>query len=817
MKTRIIGLLICSIVAIDAAAQINLYGTVRDASGKGLPAVQITFKDYQYQTFTDLSGGFVLKNLRIPEENWTLIFNLNGYNEQIYTASKTDVNKSIEVTMFSKTRNLEEISVNALRQNATKSSSTISSFKKKNFGQDIPFLLEENPSVVTTSDAGAGVGYTGIRVRGVDASRINVTINGIPVNDPESHDVYWVNMPDLASSVENLQLQRGVGSSTNGAGAFGASVNIKTNNISNEPFAEVDNSFGSFRTMKNTIKAGTGLLNNKFSMEMRLSRIKSNGYLDRASSDLSSYYLAGAYVGERTVIKAIAFSGKEITYQAWYGTPESRINGDINAMNAYADRNYLDSADRANLLNSGRTYNFYTYENEVDNYQQDNYQLHLNHRFKGGWYLNVAGHYTYGRGFYEQYRKGDELSNYGLSNVILGQDTVTSTDLIRRRWLDNHFVGAVYSINGQLNNLKTYLVFGGATNTYLGAHFGEIVWARFASSSEIRDRYYDNNAQKTETSHYLKTSTSLTQNLTLGFDMQYRYVHYQFLGIDVVNGNLVDLQQVVPFHFFNPKMSVNYTLDRKQQVFANIARSNREPIRRDFRESTPENRPKHESLTDIELGYQYRAKNSSFTLNGYFMDYNNQLILTGQINDVGGYTRTNVKDSYRAGIELIGSARLRSFISVQGALTLSANKIASFTEFIDDYDNGGQAQILHERTDLAFSPNLLGNAGFKLMPIENFTIQWMTKYVGRQFLDNTSAKSRSLNPFTFTNIMLNYQLTTNWSKQVLLGVQLNNIFNAMYENNGYTFSYIYGGETITENFYYPQAGFNLMGRILIGF
>ena len=817
MKTRIIGLLICNLLAIDIVAQINLYGTVRDASGKGLPAVQITFKDYQYQTFTDLSGGFVLKNLRIPEENWTLFFNLNGYNEQIFNASKADLNRSIEVTMFSKTRNLEEISVNALRQNATKSSSTISSFKKKNFGQDIPFLLEENPSVVTTSDAGAGVGYTGIRVRGVDASRINVTINGIPVNDPESHDVYWVNMPDLASSVENLQLQRGVGSSTNGAGAFGASVNIKTNNISNEPFAEVDNSFGSFRTMKNTIKAGTGLLNNKFSMEMRLSRIKSNGYLDRASSDLSSYYLAGAYVGERTVIKAIAFSGKEITYQAWYGTPESRINGDVNAMNAYADRNYLDSADRANLLNSGRTYNFYTYENEVDNYQQDNYQLHLNHRFNGGWYLNVAGHYTYGRGFYEQYRKGDELSNYGLSNVILGQDTVTSTDLIRRRWLDNHFVGAVYSINGQLSYLKTHLVFGGATNTYLGAHFGEIVWARFASSSEIRDRYYDNDAQKTEASHYLKTSTHLTQNLTLGFDMQYRYVHYQFLGIDEVNGNLVDLQQVIPFHFFNPKMSLNYTLDSKQQVFVNLARSNREPIRRDFRESTPENRPKHESLTDFELGYQYRAKNSSITLNGYFMDYDNQLILTGQINDVGGYTRTNVKDSYRAGIEILGSARLRSYISVQGAITLSANKIASFTEYIDDYDNGGQAQILHEGTDLAFSPNLTGNAGFKLMPIENFTIQWMTKYVGRQFLDNTSARSRSLNPFTFTNVMLNYQLTTKWSKQLLLGVQLNNIFNAMYENNGYTFSYIYGGDTVTENFYYPQAGFNLMGRILIGF
>jgi len=817
MKTRIIGLLVCNLLAIKIVAQINLYGTVRDASGKGLPAVQISFMDYQYQTYTDLSGGFVLKNLRIPGDNWTLYFNLNGYNEQIYNVSKSDLNKSIEVTLFSKTRNLEEISVNALRQNSIKSSSTISSFKKKNFGQDIPFLLEENPSVVTTSDAGAGVGYTGIKVRGVDASRINVTINGIPVNDPESHDVYWVNMPDLASSIENLQLQRGVGSSTNGAGAFGASVNIKTNNISNDPFAEVDNSFGSFRTMKNSIKAGTGMLNNKFSMEMRLSRIKSNGYIDRASSDLSSYYLAGAYVGEKTVVKAIAFSGKEITYQAWYGTPESRINGDVNAMNSYADRNYLDSADRANLLNSGRTYNFYTYENEVDNYQQDNYQFHVNHRFNRGWYLNVAGHYTYGRGFYEQYRKEDELSDYGLDNITFGQDTVNTTDLIRRRWLANHFVGAVYSLNGQINNLKTFLVFGGATNTYLGEHFGEIVWARFASSSEIRDRYYDNNAQKTETSHYLKTSTNLTQNLTFGLDLNYRFVHYQFLGIDEVNGSLMDLQQTIPFHFFNPKMSLNYTLDSKQQLVANIARSNREPVRRDFRESTPENRPQHETLTDIELGYQYRTKNSNLTLNGYFMDYTNQLILTGQINDVGGYTRTNVKDSYRAGIEVSGSARLRSYISVQGALTLSANKIASFTEFIDDYDNGGQAQILHEGADLAFSPSIIGNAGFKLMPVENLTIQWMSKYVGRQFLDNTSNKARSLNPFTFSNVSFNYQLKTTWTKQLLFGLQLNNIFNAMYENNGYTFSYIYGGETVTENFYYPQAGFNLMGRILIGF
>ena len=817
MKTRFYVMLVVNVITFSVFSQINLYGTVRDESGKGLPAVTVTIKDYQYETYTDLGGGFILKNLNLPAGNWTLIFKLNGFSEQTYSASLTDINQRIDITLFSKTKTLEEISVNALRQNANRTSSSISTFEKKNFGQDIPYLLEENPSVVTTSDAGAGIGYTGIRVRGVDASRINVTINGIPVNDPESHDVYWVNMPDLASSVENLQLQRGVGTSTNGAGAFGASVNIKTNNISQEPFAVIDNSVGSFQTWKNTLKAGTGLLNNKFSMEMRLSRIKSNGYIDRASSDLTSYYLSGAYVGEKTVVKALAFNGKEVTYQSWYGTPESRINGDVSEMNAYADRNYLDSSDRANLLNSGRTYNFYTYNNEVDNYQQDNYQLHLNHRFNEGWYLNVAGHYTYGRGYYEQYRKQDDLADYGLGDVVVGQDTVSTSDVIRRRWLDNHFVGAVYLLNGRLSKLHTNVVLGGATNTYLGQHFGEIIWARFASSSEIRDRYYDNNAQKTEASHYVKTNTFLTQKLNVGVDLQYRFVHYQFLGIDEVNGNLVDMQQVVPFHFFNPKLTMNYTLDSKQQVFANIARSNREPVRRDFRESTPENRPHHETMTDIEVGYQYRTKNSNIMLNGYFMDYTDQLILTGQINDVGGYTRTNVRDSYRAGLELSASTKLQPYLSVQGAITLSENRIASFNEFIDDYDNGGQQEILHRNTALAFSPSIVGNAGFKLMPIERLTIQWMTKYVGRQFLDNTSSRSRSLNPFSFTNIALNYEIKTSWAKELLLGLQLNNVFNALYENNGYTFSYIYGGETTTENFYYPQAGFNIMGRILIGF
>ena len=818
MKTRIFLIAVFYALSFNFFAQNNLFGTVIDQSGNPIPGTNVTVEGGNYGTYTDRNGSFKINN--IPSQLLVLLFEAPGLFVTKKEIKPSDFNSPIQITLYTNTKNLEEVQVLSTRSfEQTTSASTINQtdlIEKNNFGQDIPTLLEASPSVVTTSDAGTGIGYSGIRIRGVDASRINVTINGIPVNDPESHDVYWVNMPDLASSIESMQVQRGVGSSTNGAAAFGASLNIKSQDISSAAFGVLDNTYGSFNTLKTTIKAGTGLINNKFSLETRLSRITSDGFIDRATSDLSSYYLAASYVGKKSVLKAITFSGKEITYQSWYGTPESRVNGNVTEMNAYADRNGLSDEERANLLNSGKTYNFYTYDNEVDNYQQDNYQLHFTHSFKPNLIMNVAGHYTYGRGYYEQYRKDDDLSDYGYSPVLIGGDTITSSDLIRRRWLDNDFIGGIYSLQYNVSKLK--LLFGGAANTYIGRHFGEVIWARFAADGEIRDRYYDNEAQKTEFSNYLKASYRLDQ-LSFSADLQFRHVNYSFLGIDDVSGQLLDLKQNVQFNFFNPKVGVNYSINSRQFISATFGIANREPVRKDFRESTAENHPKAENMRDLEIGYAYNYKKLAINTNIYWMDYTNQLILTGQINDVGGYTRTNAKESYRAGIELAGSYKIIPSLALSGAFTLSKNKIKQFNEYLDEYLDAEpyytQQLIDHKKTNLAFSPTIVTNAGLTFKPLKNLSIDWITKYVGRQYLDNTSNDNRSIHPFSFSNLTLSYKIENKFFEEITFGFLVNNIFNALYSNNGYTFSYIYGGQTTTENFYYPQAGRNFMFRILM--
>jgi len=808
MKTRFIILAIFSFFSLVSSAQDNLYGFVSDTDNHALEGVRITIQGTTFTSFSDKAGKFEFKNLKAGA--YTLIFGLPGYFSISKEISALQFTEKIEVKMASSPKTFEEVQVISIRsiENAT-STSTLQNLalEKKNFGQDIPLLLEATPSVVTTSDAGAGVGYTGVRIRGVDASRINVTINSIPINDPESHDVYWVNMPDLASSIETIQIQRGVGTSTNGAAAFGASINIKSQDISTSPFGISDNSVGSFNTLKTTIKAGTGLINDKFSLETRLSKIASDGFLDRASSALTSYYISGSYLTKKSVLKAIVFSGKEITYQAWYGTPESRINGNIAEMNAFADRNYLSDEDRENLLNSGRAYNFYTYKNEVDNYQQDNYQVHFTHSFKPNLVLNIAGHYTYGRGYYEQYRKNDALSSYGLPAVIMGKDTISTSDLIRRKCLDNDFIGAVYSLN--YNRSKFNLVFGGAINTYFGRHFGEIIWARMASTSEISDRYYENNAQKSEFSTYLK-GTYRWNKFDFTGDLNYRHLDYSFLQEDQ------GLQKSVVFDFFNPKGAITFKLNRNQLLFASYGISHREPVRKDFVESSPSSRPKFERMQDLELGYSFNTRETNFSINTFYMAYSNQLVLTGQINDVGAYTRTNAKESYRLGVELMGIHKTSDFLKLNGSFSLSQNKIAAFEEYSDNYSAPySQVIILHKNTDLAFSPSIVANAGFSLSPVKNCSIAWLSKYVGRQFLDNTSNVARSINPFTFSNLSFSYSLLHVFCKEITFAFQINNVFNALYENNGYTYSYLYDGETTTENFYYPQAGRNFIFRILL--
>ena len=484
-------------------------------------------------------------------------------------------------------------------------------------------------------------------------------------------------------------------------------------------------------------------------------------------------------------------------------------------MNAYADRNYLSDAERTNLLASGRSYNYYTYQDEVDNYQQDNYQLHFTHNFSPKTTLNIAGHYTKGRGYYEQYKFGENLSEYGLSNVVVGADTVTSTDLIRRRWLDNDFVGGVYSLSHIVNsNLSLQL--GGAGNTYIGDHFGELVWARYASESEIYDRYYDNNAQKSEFSSYLKADY-IKDNWSLYADVQYRYVDYNFGGFDDVSGNLIDLDQKEVYNFINPKVGGSLAFDANNRLFVSAGIGNREPVRKDFRESSTQSRPEHETLTDLELGHSFESAKLQVRTNVYFMNYQNQLINTGKINDVGAYTRINVDESYRLGIELSAVVRPIDELDIYAGFTYSKNKIASFTEYVDNYDdpNYEQTQIDHEKTDMAFSPNVIGNVGFNYEPFEGLALNWMTKYVGDQFLDNTSNQDRKIDAFTYSNVSLNYTVEDFIFKSITIGVQCNNILDAKYQNNGYTWGYIAGGQRTVENFYYPQAGRNFMFRLLI--
>jgi iron complex outermembrane receptor protein len=830
MKTRIFKTLslLALATSFSANAQHSIKGSIKDPQGTPLPDVKVTLEKTYSGAISNSDGDYLITHVK--SANYQMRVSLMGYTTQLVEVTVADQDVEKNIVLVPSAIMIEEIQVSAVR--ATEKTPTTytnlneAQIQKANFGQDLPYLLESTPSTVVTSDAGAGVGYTGIRIRGVDPTRTNVTVNGIPLNDAESHGVYWVNMPDFASSTDNIQVQRGVGTSANGAAAFGSSINIKTDNIEKKAYAELDNSIGSFSTLRTTVKVGTGLINEKFAVDARLSRITSDGYIDRASSNLKSFYLSGAWVGKKSLLKANVFSGKEVTYQAWYGIPEAKLNGNQDSLLAhfynyyYPGGTYQTAEDSINLFNSdARTYNYYTYKNETDNYQQDHYQLHFTHSFSSKVSLNVAGHYTRGRGYYEQYRYNDSLSWYGLSNVIHGLDTVYTTDLIRRRWLDNHFYGGIFSLNySNLKNLK--IIFGGGMNQYDGTHFGEIIWARYASQSEINQHYYDNDAKKIEASAYLKANYQL-KKWNFFADLQVRHLNYSYLGQEQLFDAFIPLQETVQFTFFNPKAGIMYDFNDKNNVYASFSMANREPVRDDFTQSTAGSRPKHEHLQNVEVGYRYRSSKLFANVNYYLMNYKDQLILTGEINDVGAYNRANVAKSYRMGIELEAGYMLLKNLSITGNLTLSANKIASFNEYVDNYDNydseGNMIQdvVAHSNTDIAFSPSTIASLGLLYEPIKNLEFSLLSKYVGKQYLDNTSNENRKLDAYYLTNLSVSYTIKNVGFKEIVIGALVNNLFNSKYENNGYTWGYIYGGKRITENYYYPQAGTNFLVRLTL--
>lgn len=670
--------------------------------------------------------------------------------------------------------------------------------KQSNFGQDFTYLLGNTAAAVTTSDAGAGVGYTGIRIRGSDATRINVLVNGIPINDAESHGVYWVNMPDLASSTHQVQIQRGVGTSTIGNGAFGANINVLNTVLDAKPNAQIQQSVGSFATSKTTLMLGTGQIK-RFNFGARLSNIVSDGYIDRASSQLQSYQLNANYKSKSLDVQAVAFGGKETTYQSWYGTPESRYKNDTAAMSAFALRNGLSEADKQNLLNSGRTYNYYTYPNQTDNYKQNHYQLHLLKTINPFWQLRSSFFTTTGKGYFEEYKTQAVFANYGVQDYILGTDTLRKTDLIRQRWLDNVYGGNFTQLTYTGKQLNA--IVGSSYTQYHGKHFGQVIWAEIAQPFGQKDyQYYKANSQKNDWNSFMKLNYKW-QQFKFDLDLQYRNIHYWSKGTD--NG-LSQVRFDTSYRFFNPKFGASYTINLKQYIYSSYSIANREPIRSDFVDHKGRNLPRPEHLRDFELGYVFKHKKQLIQFNVYHMKYVNQLVVTGALNDVGNALRTNVAKSYRRGLEWVFQQPIYTNWSIDANLNLSQNKIQQFEDVYFDYDQYSIVKDVYKQSDIAMSPNMVAYLGLSHKFKHDFECTFQFKYVGKQFLDNTSNKERALEAYQIMNLLLQKTWQMSNSSIVLKGM-INNLSNALYANNGYTYKYIYGGQTIVENFYYPQS------------
>ncbi len=805
------------VLSWSVQAQQLLRGYVKDKQTlQALAGATVVLKESGKYSITDENGYFLFNPVTAGSYEAEIRF--VGYKTQFLQMS-TDQAGWLAILLEEDVRITDQVIVSATRVDGKSPTTSITmnkaTLQKQNFGQDLPLILNWTPSLVTTSDAGAGVGYTGLRIRGSDATRINVTINGIPVNDSESQGVFWVNTPDLASSTQSVQIQRGVGTSTNGAGAFGASVNLQTNTRNDVAYADLINSFGSFNTRRHTVSFGTGLINEKFVFDGRVSQIKSDGYIDRATSDLKSYYLSGGYYGEKTMLKAIVFGGKEITYQSWYGVPESRLNNDEEAMLETAAAEGWNQDQTDNLLSSGRTFNIYTYENQVDNYAQDHYQLHASHRFSESLTANAALHYTYGRGFFEEFRYDNDFEDYGLSEVVIGSETISSTDLVRRRWLDNDFYGLTYSVNYEKDKLNSIL--GGAWNQYDGDHFGEIIWSQVSAVPKDY-QYYFNKGNKNDFTVYWKNNLQITDKITGFLDVQYRGVSYQASGKE---NRQFDFNVDAKFNFFNPKFGITYQTSDEQQWYASYAVGNREPVRDDFIDAPAGVNPKHETLRNVEAGWRFRKNNLILSVNYYLMNYKNQLVPTGKLNDVGALVRTNVDESYRTGVELEGSVRLGSKVHWNANLTFSQNRIKNFEEVIYDYgtnfDEFNAVVNIYSNTDISFSPNVIAGSGLMYTPIKNVEVSLLTKYVGKQFLDNTSNDARSIDSYFINDLRLAYSVKPSFMKEISISLLANNIFNVAYSSNGYTYGYRGGATEYRQNFYYPQAGRNYMVMVSLRF
>ena len=791
---KFLGTLTVLLMTVSVHAQVTVKGIVTNKEQKPLQGaiVQLTILNKKLTMLTNSSGYFELDKVTLTQKAYLRV-NYVGKKTVEQTIEPNADSASLYIVLEDLAYFLEPLEVKAVRASSrspfTKTDLEKFQVEKNNLGQDLPFLLDQTPSVVVNSDAGNGVGYTAMRIRGTDATRINVTLNGIPYNDAESQGTYFVDLPDFASSVHSIQIQRGVGTSTNGSGAFGATINVRTNELIEKPYGELNNSYGSFNTWKNTIRTGTGLLNNHFTIDARLSRISSDGYIDRASSNLQSFYFSTAYINNKTSLRLNVISGKEKTYQAWYGIDES-------------------------ILPTNRTFNpagtekpGIPYNNQTDNYLQTHYQLFFNQAISEDLSLNIATFLTRGKGYYEEYKADQTYADYGLTNFIAGTDTVTTTDLIRQRWLDNYFYGQTFALQYKKSNDE--ITFGGSWSKYDGDHFGNVIWANAAIPKD--HEYYRYPALKTDFNFYAKWLHELKNNFNFFGDMQFRQVSHTMNGFE---GNpLLNIKK--SFNFLNPKTGISY-VHNGWNAYLSYALAGKEPNRDDFQASNLQ-QPKPEILHDFEAGIHQKTAHYTYGATLYYMLYKNQLVLTGKVNDVGAFTRVNVPNSYRAGIELEGGVVITSWLHATANASFSQNKIQSFTEYLTEYDDdlGTQNAIEHHNTNIAFSPSIITSGTITTLPVKNLELSFTGKYVGRQYLDNTQDKIRSLHAYYTQQVKADYTIKHFLFSDWKIIAQVNNLFNTKYEPNGATYPYMYGGHLVNDNYYYPMAGINFMFAIQV--
>jgi len=800
MKRLLLISVLLSVFLQITAQNFNLTGKITDELGEPLVGTSIQLKKTFLGATSNRSGEYSFTNL--SEGEYILVFSFLGYESKEDTITILKDTK-LNVQLKPNALMSDEVIIKASRasKNAPVAQTTIGKeeLKKMNILADIPYQLELTPSLVASSESGAGVGYSSFRIRGTEMSRINITINGVPLNDGESQGVYFVNMPDFTSSVNSVQIQRGVGTSTNGAASFGASVNFQTLTIEPKPYAQISSSVGSFNTFKENIAVGTGLLNNKFAIDVRASKLNSDGYIERGFSDHQSMYISGSYFGEKDMLKAIAIIGKQKTGITWWGVPSDKMETDrtFNPAGEYVD-------------NDGNTQ---YYDGQTDNYWQNHYQLLYSREINKHLNVNASLHATTGKGYYQQYKTNQDFANYGLT-----PDTVNpNSDLIRQKWLDNIFYGATANINYHKGNWDATL--GIAGNNYEGDHFGKIKWAKYNNGIAHDYEWYNNTGTKQDISSFLKINYSITENLSLFGDIQVRDITYKINGPD---DDLVMLDQNNHWTFVNPKAGINYQINQQQRVYISYAIANREPARADLKEAMKNGGteiPSNETLNDLELGYQIKQKNYAIGLNAFYMQYKNQLVNTGELNSVGYPIMTNVDNSYRAGIELMWGLQIGELINWKANFTYSQNKIEDYVEYAWHPD-GYLAKNLGT-TNISYSPEIVGSSNITFDLKHGWNINLKTIYVGEQYFDNTSSDDRKLDAYLLNNVGVNYSQKIKNGPILNLQFVVNNILDEVYSSNAYGGNYyIADGDKELEqswSYYYPQAGRNFMVKLGLTF